>query len=84
MLFIEGYRKQIYVDRASAASGGPPWSIRVTNARGLTAVFHARSWKLVPGSAGTLEGTGSIDAPLTPDGPALWVDTTMAIDAVVK
>lgn len=81
MLLLEGYIKRVYIDRASAARGGPPWAIRVTNGRGRTVTFLAFSWQLRP-SPGLMRGCGSRAEPLTPTGPALWVETTMALEIV--
>lgn len=83
MLFLEGYLKQIYIDRSQAAAGGPAWAIRVTNGRGRTATFLARSWKLRPAGAVDLEGKGSLDDMLTPKGPSHWLETRMEVEADV-
>lgn len=84
MLFLQGYLKQIALDRDSAGAGGPAWSIRVTNRNGRTATFLARSWKLNPSDSIQLEGKGGLgERMLTPTGPAYWVETTMEIEADV-
>ena len=80
MLLLEGYTKQVYLDRASASRGGPGWAIRVTNDRGRRVTFLALSWRLLP-SAGSMRGCGGLDDMLTPEGPSHWVETTMAIEA---
>jgi hypothetical protein len=81
MLLLEGYLKEIWIDKASTARGGPGWAIRVTNRNGSQVTFLARSWRVV--SIGTdLEGCGGLgDKMLTPDGPSHWVRTRLAIDA---
>lgn len=82
MLLLEGYTKRIYIDRASAACGGPPWAIRVTNGRGRTVTFRALSWRLRR-SRDVLHGCGSIDYKLIPPGPVCCIETTMAIEATI-
>lgn len=83
MLLLEGYLKQIALDRDVAALGGPAWSIRVTNVNGQVSTFLAYTWRLRHrrGVAVRLEGKGDRDRMLTPVGPAYWVETRMAIEA---
>jgi hypothetical protein len=84
VLFLEGYTKQIYLNRAAAATGGPAWAIRVTNRNGRAAVFLAHNWKLGRSNVGSMEGKGGLGLKmLTPEGPAYWIETTMEIDADV-
>jgi hypothetical protein len=84
VLFLEGYTKQIYLNRAAAATGGPAWAIRVVNRNGRAAIFLAHAWKLGRSDVGSLEGKGGLGLKmLTPEGPAYWVETTMEITADV-
>jgi len=84
MLLLEGYLKQLWIDRDSAARGGPPWAIRVTNGRGRAVTFNALAWRLRP-SPGQLRGAGGPgEGPLLPGGPYYWCETSMAIDADIS
>lgn len=79
MIFLEGYTKQIYLDRALAASGGPGWVIRVVG-RSHVEQFAAWSWRLR--SFAPMEGRGGAGEMLTPIGPAYWVETTAEIETL--
>lgn len=75
VLFLEGYRKVIrwqLVPGASPALGS--WRIDVTNDRGRTATFVARSWLLRSGPGATIASM--------PGSDALW--TFAAIEALVE
>jgi hypothetical protein len=67
-----GYPKAIYIDRLAASQGRPAWvvkSIPVGHA------YSCESFEL----HGTVVSMGSKDKPLTPEGPAFWLETHEAV-----
>lgn len=78
-----GAAKQIYVDRKAVSIGNPPWVIRCAGYSGSLQpqTLHAKDFvvRMSPEHSG-VSTHGSKYAPLTPEGPALWLETTAEIE----
>lgn len=72
-----GPLKHIFVDRNAGAEGKPCWLIYVPEHK---LVYRAREWNTTHMEGLNARGRGHKDTPLMPDGPALWVETSAAIE----
>lgn len=84
-----GSTKYISIDREAAARGAPAWMVR------LEAPYIDTAWMEVIGTFrgqhlqiyatehnGVITCRGSKDNPLTPSGPAFWIETTAAVEVI--
>lgn len=78
-----GHLKYISIDREAAARGAPAWVVRVEVLRDhkLLGVFHGSRLAIyATEDDGTIDCKGSKAQPLTPSGPAFWIETTAAVE----
>lgn len=61
-----GPLKRVYLDREAAARDAPAWVIRT-----IEDTIHSRAITI----EGMTRARGDRDAPLTPTGPAFWLET---------
>ena len=64
----------MYIDRDAASRGGRPWLVRCEGR--LYRCAKATASFMVPADLGYVDFTGSVEAPLTPQGPSFWVTLT--------
>jgi hypothetical protein len=76
----QGPLKRIWIDRDSAARGGPAWIVQVRLPMSHAETTFAVSAWSTPGVCFSRGGMG--DAMLTPKGPAFWIETNARVDIV--
>jgi hypothetical protein len=65
------FRKCVFIDKKAAAKGEPAWVIRVFEDELNWRDYHCEDFIF----KGTMRPMGSKDKPLTPEGPAFWLET---------
>jgi hypothetical protein len=71
-----GPLKRIFIDREAARYGHPAWVIQVGGHE-----YPVRSFTILTDAGhSAVEAKGSVAAPLSPVGPAFWLETTAEVE----
>jgi hypothetical protein len=75
-----GVLKRVYIDRKAAADGKPAWIVRTELDTGVVDITHCVHVEL----NGRVYTAGDKAHPLTPEGPAYWLETVGEVDCIVE